>query len=431
MKALKTILIVLTLFLSPISLLARGAEGGNAGGGGAEICLSPNRCVSLAEAGFRLSQPDVGFEIDPATLTALDKISALFPSFTIRTNEVVPDRETIIPISVDKEGLAELFLKRYRKMLIEHGEPALAEQVKLAGFSVGKKTYLFDSDNNSDNNSGYKALTPGDSRALLLIHELAIRRGATQEAAIHFDGTLLDAMKAIENHQPVDRWSLILAARDAHALFNGDVSVMAGWTSHYLIAELLRFKGDVATSEEIFGSAVEFHTDYPTGVTITYEQLLRARAIHPRAATDITKGKMWAEAFQGRQIILSRFILQLRDQALARGESQFFINNINFSEFVNQLGATDRKILAKCGDSKNTGNVLLRNGSAKNPGDDELGFASCELRSEIYLREANVKIVDKKNIWASIQGDRLVNLTKPIPCFSSRAGSTPHIWCGL
>lgn len=341
----------------PFAAQAGQHEGGANGGGGAGFCVD-GRCVSLADAGFRFPQPGIGWEIDRETHGELDKIAALFPELALSSDAIVGLRGTIRPIEVDQSGRAKKFLKLYQAMLERAGQKASAKRVKLIGFSADNLTYVFQ--------DRYDALPTANARARFLIHEAAVRRGATQAEATRFDGVLIDAIGAMASHQPVDTLDLVKAATAAKFL-DPETS------RTYLVGELIARSGGVASGPVLFGSSLDTRDrgGY-SGINLKYNDLLRARALVPEIASDLNSGfvreggRSWnadtgqpSDTVPNREKIFMGFAAFIRSKLLSSKATSIDVNDAILESYLSTRSPIERRILQACGTSANSSDILV------------------------------------------------------------------------
>lgn len=274
------------LFLSAclFSLLpAAHAEAGgeSSGGGGGGICLpgetpsKPGACRTLAETGFRLSNPTLpDFEIDDDTLAALEDIRSQLPSWLqghFTRAKVIGDKNTVVTLEIDNADKVKVFTEEYKAIIRKQTPNYDFTNFQLLGFTLEKRTYLI-----ADK---FRRMTDPKSRALLLMHEKNIRVNETKVIdAVRFDGMILDYMEAKRGNRldKFDFWSFYRIL--------GDSNLIADDIARSLMVGDLVQKGmpiDELMKRSTLGGG------WYGNFTPVYNQVLDLRKYHARIAQDL------------------------------------------------------------------------------------------------------------------------------------------------
>ena len=176
------------------------AEGGNSGGGGGGLCIG-KKCITLAEAGFRLSEKRTPIKdpvISSKTFQRADEIirligfknTKLLEDFIL---EVIASPHVFEKvIQYDNRSLKKI-RKEYLALIEESG--LSKENFKVLAYSNREKTYLMPEFYAADTNS----------QALTLIHEAIVRATGSFTTALRLDGHIQDMLesKSVEMAQIV------------------------------------------------------------------------------------------------------------------------------------------------------------------------------------------------------------------------------------
>lgn len=172
------------------------SHAGNEGGGGGGIC-TPQKCMTLAEAGLRFDKigtEDFRLSVEQVKdlITVIDTLPLDFDRRTFRKNIMGRQKNYIVAQASDMEKF-EKFKEEYKKILkgSGYGEDAGFE---LLAATVGDKTYIL---------PGFEKLTTR-GKSLILIHEGMIRHyKASVPQALELDGHILDATKVAQGEDKV------------------------------------------------------------------------------------------------------------------------------------------------------------------------------------------------------------------------------------
>jgi hypothetical protein len=185
MKTSSTLLIIATLL--SLQAYAGADKGGNGGGG---FCYSPDKCVTLAEAGLRIPADIPLFLVSQETEDAIRKILHSLPEseglITKRISRALGDRDTFVPIQKDSDRKFRKITEDYKKLIKTYAPNLLTDAFELFAVSDQQKqiTYLL---------PAFFNLTP-TSQALILIHEANVRGfpSSVIPYAVQWDGFLYD-----------------------------------------------------------------------------------------------------------------------------------------------------------------------------------------------------------------------------------------------
>ena len=335
---MKTMYLTKVILLSAIlssslvghSIAEPGGETSGSGGGGS--CLTggspakPGDCRTLAETGFRLSNPALpDFEIDEKTLTALEDIRQQLPKWLqddYTRAKVIGEKNTIITLDVENPEKVKVFTEEYKAIIRKQTPNFDFTHFPLLGFSLENRTYLI-----ADKS---RRMSNPFSRALLLIHEKNIRVDKTKVVdAIRLDGMFIDYMEAKRGNRldQFDFWSFyrvlgeanLLDSRVARSLMVGDL-VQKGMPINELISRSREGYGDI----------------YPV-----YNQVLDLRRYHARIAQDLGDTQIYvAWTGERRENFLS---LAYQELAMRGADRQL----LSFSATAEQMNAWVTQYIAK------------------------------------------------------------------------------------
>jgi hypothetical protein len=199
-------------------VLASSGGPGNGGGGGG-ICLN-GQCMTLAEAGVRVSSPmEPYYQITPPTASAVKDLLSKIPdlSNSYMEKSILGQGSTYIRLEVVDQKRLELLRKQYANLLKQIQSTIDPNKVVIFAYSNGPNTYLFPK---------FFELSL-ERQAKILIHELHIRQNGSLKEAVEFDGMeedlLNDPNLPINPSFRIDRWyALNLEYSKVHGL-------KAGW----------------------------------------------------------------------------------------------------------------------------------------------------------------------------------------------------------
>lgn len=190
MKKLMMTCLLTTLMGQSVQALA-----GREGGGGGGICIG-NKCITLAEAGIRITENapvSSQWHMSLAVLNHIKQISKTLPfgGEDILKKAIGKTDTFSIPETVNPKLLRQI-TKEYQEVLREAKNEAIAKDLKIFAISNSTETFLLPSF--FDLNDYQKAL--------VLVHE-GIVRDVKQDyrLALQFDGEYLDYLKREESHE--------------------------------------------------------------------------------------------------------------------------------------------------------------------------------------------------------------------------------------
>ena len=201
--------------------------GNDQGGGGAGICIS-NKCMTLAEAGFRLVPEQMGKEISNDVLAEVGNILKLLPSSNLTVSKIIGERGDIKFVTTANEKTVKKFLQNYNKVLQSNNGSNLSENLQIIGFTV-KENIRYAKSTTYIINDKFEQLSSVRSKALLLIHEFTLRvYGYNFIQALALDGAIIDYLNARESNDwnKIDLWYFLNKFYDlenAHKYMIGDL----------------------------------------------------------------------------------------------------------------------------------------------------------------------------------------------------------------
>lgn len=172
--------------------------GGESGGGGGGICYNTGKCVTLAQAGLRLSSPQEQMkqEFDDKVVEYMGKISKKLSRDGLSniTKDVWGTDQTFVYVSEQDSAKFEEFKKDYVSILSQNGFDV--SKLNLFAVSSARTTYILPAFASLD--------TQGKS--LILIHEAAMREVGPKNLSsiLEFDGILIDYLSGKKGVDAID-----------------------------------------------------------------------------------------------------------------------------------------------------------------------------------------------------------------------------------
>ena len=345
--------IVLGLGILAFSSFSLAAEGGANGGGGGGICYANGKCVTLTEAGFRISKEvnttQGDYEVSYNVVEELDKINNSLPSEfrSFSASSVIGRPGALVMLETVDPARTEQFLKEYRKVLNENASEELAKKVQILAFTIGNKTYLIQ--------NKYEALDDR-SKALLLIHENSLRtnKKSVQEALV-LDGAILDYLKALENGMEPNLSGLISALSDEN------------FKKSFLLNEFLKTSGPVYLSQEVIPNVINEYK-YQPSFYFSYVTLIKMSKLNPEIKKQLVPNELMYFHARNQEGVLNssaqivgKALAELADQAILRGKKTFSLTNELFEGIIESYKLPEREAYNLCDSQKEMGAVLVEN----------------------------------------------------------------------
>ncbi len=316
--------LALLVSLSSFSAVA-GAESGGGGGG---ICKG-NKCITLAEAGFKFTNPtNPNYEFSYQVIKELDDINSKLP-LKISTEAVIGKPGDVVVVEVSNDRRVKKFLKDYQSLLVANGSADLSKRIELLAFTNGKKTYLI--------REKYESLDTR-SQALLLLHECKLRvMGMSLTEALKTDIATVDYLKALESNR-IPNLKNYLAAQF-------DTSKMSSDYSDYLLHEVLKGYG----INEAGSVIMRKHISYKNSFSLSYRDILEIKQFIPAIADYIAPGEYTVEQKTDRSSIVHNFVESTLDHLRSSEAKKIIISNESFNNFVNKNYPDRLSVLDLCG----------------------------------------------------------------------------------
>lgn len=335
----------LTLALSMLVPFTSYA-GGNSGGGGGGICLTNNKCITLAQAGFRiknLNERNYSPLITEEVIAELEAILAIFPKqVNLKPVTVLGEEGDIVDVEISDAKKLAVFLQDYKTILEANGATDLAKTVELMAFTASVET------SNSFQKKSFTYLIKGkfDSlnprgRALTLIHEYLLRLGFPLKDVISLDGSILDYLKAVENNQKPDLVGLIKLTEKISPRYKY-------YTNSYMMNEALDGKPLLLTNLDIQFSPVrrEFYDIVGITSTLSFYEIQKLKKTYPKMKF-VKEDEEIITPGGGREAGIQDFKSYLLDIADASPSKKVKVTNAMFDQFLKENGDSNFKL---CGD---------------------------------------------------------------------------------
>lgn len=342
----------LVLFVSFlfISVTFAGDRGGN---GGAGIC-SNGKCVTFAQAGFRLINDENAYIPPMNLLTELDKISQLMPKkLSLSTSEVISKYGDIVMVEIVDNVTVEKFLATYEGVLSNHGFSEKPAGLELLAFTVENKTYLIKNKFESLNLRG---------QALLLIHEFSLRvKKADLEEVLMFDGALVDYLRNVEMNGEEDYLSLLTHSQ-AIFLINPELQ------RAYTLNEILKQYGQPLLVNGFYNefdySLRTVDRKYVGKMNIGFDGLIRGSELIPDLYKVMSSGEIYTYV-TARSDILGEFASYLSKLVQKSPKGFIVLNNDLMEQFLlsikNRYSQSEIDAARYCGDLEDI-SVILNKG---------------------------------------------------------------------
>lgn len=339
-----------------------GAEGS---GGGAGICRN-GKCITLAEAGFRVNTNSGSTEISSEAIEELVKINSLLPKqIKLDIESIIGKPGDIVFVEVADRKKLKKFSKQYSELLRTNGSSGYSENLEVLGFTTTrdgerytKITYLI--------KDKVEALNPR-SQALLLIHESSLRtKVASLEEALAFDGALVDYLQAIEAGKEPNLVKLLMGFKLVH-------------DHHPNIDNLL-----LAQMFKSVGLPYLALTDVKTsgiGFELSYKDLLLLKKDVPTITDYIKPKTIFVERSVSRSELLLKLIHQIRERILESQSSVQLTNDDLNSMFRNHSDKDAVRASSNCGDVNDSTTIVV---SSKSSPLSELVLSQCNVHTPEY-----------------------------------------------
>jgi hypothetical protein len=295
---------------------------GTDGHGGGSICIG-SRCMTLAEAGFRIAtQSTSPVEISPDVIAELKLIDSELPSFLFSSflgnyklldiSKIIGEPGEIRFIASANPKLVDKFFKEYTRILIDNNAQQLIKDFSVAGFTDTSEriTYII--------LDRYNKLSTARSKALLLIHEYSLRslRRDLKEA-LRFDGAIVDYLNAreknhYENFNAIDFLKTTLPKQAYGGYIWGDILHRTGPLPVQEIFTSYSRRGEFAT------------------VSLDYMKILEDRKYEPHISSYIEPGD-YSFQYISRDDIINDYI-----RAVADNQKTIVFTSKNFEEFLSK-----------------------------------------------------------------------------------------------
>lgn len=311
MKRIFKLISVLTLLTTLPALAAEGHEGG----GGAGICTA-NKCQTLTESGFRISQSAGRNELSFQTLDELDRVLGLLPSYVslrYEASAVVGKENEVILVEVANQKKAKKFLQEYAAVLVRNGAGQLSKKIDLLGFSSNGVTYLV--------NDKFQGLSTR-GQALLLIHEYSMRiKKVTLEDALRFDGALLDYLDSVENKKPVKMFPFLASMKNFNYVPNIESA---------LLANVLNKAG----SFDSLSAGQLTVTAGGAWVEIPYRTLLDLKPYEPTLTQSLSAGRYRVKQYSRLQFLQGFYVYLEKKSQIVNMMKMVEVTNEDFTNYL-------------------------------------------------------------------------------------------------
>lgn len=191
------------LILTILIMSGVQAYAGNDGGGGGVICITSEKCITLAEAGLRIKADGASPAAPQRPALSLEVvkeveaiINALPLHFEVRS---ALEKITNVPVTayraveyIDDKNFKKI-KEEYYKILSENNFPS--SDLEIAAVSDFETTYLLP--------EFYKLSLR--SQALTTIHEAVVRKTGSVLKALELDGYIVDALNGKQNSYELTR----------------------------------------------------------------------------------------------------------------------------------------------------------------------------------------------------------------------------------